>query len=279
MDQDKANTARKARDARRNAIRAAKQSYIMLKLHPTPQDVRQVLRSSRPAHAKAIPSLKDQTGGSQSSFEEKCRALRASLFPPPTPGKDIPKLQQSAMDLGMEFFGIISQEIQNTLDYCNRRSACGDDRIPYTVLDKAHRHQPSLLTDLLTASISIGYFPALLEHANCVVMPRGERNRHAPKSYHPISLLSNISKLFEKLVARRIGKAAIQVRALSSTQFGGIKNRSAIDALFAIIHPASEALAIHTKSKMLRPDRPTFLAGGIQGAFNNTDPARLVRIM
>ena len=74
---DKANAARRARNARRNSIRTAKQSYIMLKLQATtPQDVWQVLRNSRPAHTKAIPSLNNET-----TFEGKCTTLRSSLFP------------------------------------------------------------------------------------------------------------------------------------------------------------------------------------------------------
>ena len=109
----------------------------------------------------------------------------------------------------------------------------------------------------------------------------GKRDPYTPRFYHPISLLSNISKVFEKLVAKCVARAAIQVGALNSTQFGAIENRSAIDALFAITHPASEALLIPTTSNSgkLRPDRPTLLANDIRGAFNNTDPARLVRIM
>ena len=55
-------------------------------------------------------------------------------------------------------------------------------------------------------------------------------------------------------------------------QFGAIENRSAIDALFAILCPASEVLAIPSGSRKIRPDRPTFLANNTQGAFNNTDP-------
>ena len=87
---------------------------------------------------------------------------------------------------------------------------------------------------------------------------------HIPKSYRPISLLSNVSKVFEKLMARRIAKAALRVKALSSTQFGAIENRSAIDALFAITHPAAEVLAIPTPSgRRNPPDRPTFLANDI----------------
>ena len=45
INQDLANSARTARNARRNAVRAAKQSYLMLKLLETdPQDVWNVLR-------------------------------------------------------------------------------------------------------------------------------------------------------------------------------------------------------------------------------------------
>ena len=71
------------------------------------------------------------------------------------------------------------------------------------------------------------------------------------------------------------------MRALNSTQFGAIENRSAIDVLFAITHSSSKALLTLTisNSGKLRPDRPTLLAYDIRGAFNNTDPARLVHIM
>ena len=73
--------------------------------------------------------------------------------------------------------------------------------------------------------------------------------------------------------------AAIHVGALCNTQFGAIENRSAIDALFAITHPASEVLGVRIRPGKSRPDRPTFLANDIRGAFNNTDPVRVACIM
>lgn len=113
-----------------------------------------------------------------------------------------------------------------------------------------------------------------------MVNPKGgRRGCHAPKSYRPISLFSNTSKLFERIVARRIVRAAIQTQALASTQFGAVENRLAIDALFTLTHPASKVLAIPKKAGKLRPDRPTLLVNDIRGTFNNTDPARLTRTM
>ena len=65
---------------------------------------------------------------------------------------------------------------------------------------------------LFTASAKLGRFPEARKHANYVVTPKGgKRDPLAPRSYRPISLLSNISKIFEKLMAHRISKAAIRV--------------------------------------------------------------------
>lgn len=54
-DKERANSARIARNSRRNAIRAARQSCVMLKLQETgPQEVSKVLRDPKPAPFKAI---------------------------------------------------------------------------------------------------------------------------------------------------------------------------------------------------------------------------------
>lgn len=307
-DTSLAAEARAARNSRRNAVRAAEQGYLMLKLQATSQaEVWKVLKGAQPAHTRAIPDLNGPNvpnglngpngpngpnglnglngpnglnGQTSMKFTEKCAALRNALFPPPTAGDDIPALRPPNMDMRTEFSEITSAEVTRAISRCNKRSASGQDRVPYSVIEKAHRHLPALLPDLFTASIRTGHFPGAWKHANCVVIPRGgRRDPSVPKSYHPISLLSNISKVLEKLIAKRTADAALRVGALSNTQFGAVENRSAIDALFAILHPTSDALATPAGSKKIRPDRPTFLANDIQGAFNNTDPARLVKIM
>ena len=118
------------------------------------------------------------------------------------------------------------------------------------------------------------------KHANCIVVPKGgKRDPHAPNSYRPISLLSNISKVFEKIAVKRIADAAMQVGALCNTQFGAIENQSAIEALLAITHPASEVLGARVRPGKAWPDTPTFLANDIRGAFNITDPVHLAHIM
>ena len=133
-NQELANIARMARNSRRNAIQNAKQSYTLFKLQQTsPQDVWKVLRKSKPAHTKAIPPLQGLD-----SFEDKCQILRTTLFPPPTPGIDIPNLQEPKADLRNSTRNISSSEIRQAIKKCNWNAACGYDKIPYLVIEKAH---------------------------------------------------------------------------------------------------------------------------------------------
>ena len=62
----------------------------------SPQDVWKVLRNSKPAHTTAIPPLKGLD-----SFEDKCQILGTALFPPPTPGIDIPNLQLEELEANL----------------------------------------------------------------------------------------------------------------------------------------------------------------------------------
>ena len=108
------------------------------------------------------------------------------------------------------------------------------------------------------------YVLLIWKHANYIIVPKdGKRDPYAPNSHRPISLLSNISKVFEKIAAKRTADAAIHVGAVCNTQFGVIENRSAIDALFAITHPASEVLGVRVRQGKTRPDKPIFLANDI----------------
>ena len=228
-----------------------------------------------PAHTKAIPPL-----AGQESFEDKCQILCTTLFPLPNPGTDAPDLKPPLQDLQNSSRNITCSEISSSIKLCNRKLACGYDKIPYLLMEKAHSFRPDLRTNLFQSCIKFGYFPNIWKHANCMVIPKGgRRNPNSPNSYRPISLLCNISKVFEKVVAKRIAHAAIEVGALSSRQFGAIENRSANDALFATTHPASEALSVRVRPGKPCPDRPSLLANDIRGAFNNTDPTRLHWIM
>lgn len=163
------------------------------------------------------------------------------------------------------------------------------DQFSYLIVSQAHKADPELSPLLFSVSLKHGIFQRIWKHANCVVVAKGgKRNSSEAKSYRPISLLSYVGKLLEKVASRRIGEAALTSGAIADTQFGAVANRSAIDTLLAILDLAEEELRRTSPGekrkgkkgyKPMRGWQSSLLANDIAGAFNITDPARLVEIV
>lgn len=87
------------------------------------------------------------------------------------------------------------------------------------------------------------------------------------KHFRPISLLSCLGKMFEKILAASIAVAARATGALTDEQFGLLAHRSWIDALIMNLTDTQEwvLMANTHKTPALRP---TFLANDGNGTFN-----------
>ena len=58
--------------------------------------------------------------------------------------------------------------------------------------------------------------------------------KHIPTNYRPVSLISNIAKIFEKFINNRITNFINWCNLLTKNQYGFRKNRSTKDALFQL---------------------------------------------
>lgn len=64
------------------------------------------------------------------------------------------------------------------------------------------------------------------------------RPKHLPRSYRLIALLSCLEKVFEKIVARRLGDIELKSRLISIVHFGAIL---AVDAACTLTHDIERA--------------------------------------
>ena len=132
-------------------------------------------------------------------------------------------------------------EIQDFLSTMKSNKAHGPNSIPITILKdfKAHLSQP--LSDILNISFSTGVFPTLFKCAQVIpIFKSGDKLQ--TNNYRPISLLSNISKIIEKIVHRRLYLFLRQNKLLFLYQFGFRPGFSTTHALISLTDEIRAAL-------------------------------------
>jgi hypothetical protein len=178
-------------------------------------------------HKKPIPPIAGLV-----DFQSKANALRDGLFPDSAEPSNIPdNFVSSTNDLTQNFYPVTKRKINICLRNLNTVSAPGDDKLTYGVVQHFNNSLPYALLDLFTALFQYKCFPQEWKHANCIIIQKqGRAKQGDPKGYRPISLLSCMGKIFEKIAAKRIATAGVQCGAIANNQIGGQAQNSAIDA-------------------------------------------------
>lgn len=126
------------------------------------------------------------------------------------------------------------QEVINTIRDLNNSTAVGLDEVPVSLLKHCAEELAPPLVHLINMSFQNGIFPANLKYS--IIRPihkKGEKSKF--ENYRPIALLSNISKIFEKIVLTRIVKFLEKYKILNTTQNGYVKGRSTTRAMFQFL--------------------------------------------
>ena len=94
-------------------------------------------------------------------------------------------------------------EIANIISSLNSDKASGPDSIPYKILFLLKNEISKQLADLFNLSFMTGVFPSVLKTAKVVpVFKKDSKLNYS--NYHPISWLSNIEKILQKLMFKRL---------------------------------------------------------------------------
>ena len=97
------------------------------------------------------------------------------------------------------------------------------------------------LSDLFNYSVESGIFPLCFKISTIIPLHKSS-DKHSEENYRPISLITFISKIFEKLMTRRMNSFIKENRILSDNQFGFREGRSTSDAVLELVNDAAEAL-------------------------------------
>ena len=107
---------------------------------------------------------------------------------------------------------------------------CNIHEIAVSIIKLNSQHFAIPLTILFNHSITSGIFPQLLKHATVVPIHKNG-SKEELGNYRPISLLSNFSKIFEKLMKKFLINYLNTKKVINSRQYGFQSGLSTFDAL------------------------------------------------
>ena len=92
------------------------------------------------------------------------------------------------------------------------------------------------LAVIIRILIQQGSFPVCWRTANITALPKFSTPSQTPSKYRPISITPILSKIFERLLVKRLFSFVNRLNILPSTQFGFRKGLGTCDALLHLTH-------------------------------------------
>lgn len=112
------------------------------------------------------------------------------------------------------------QELKAEIANLTSKKSPGLDQIPNKVI----KHLPEKLlihiTGIFNRCLEIGYFPVVWKKAQILMFRKPHKNNTDPANYRPISLLSSLSKLFERIINHRLQEEISLLKIIPNIQYG-----------------------------------------------------------
>lgn len=192
-----------------------------------------------------IPPIKKDDGTWARSSEQKAECFASHLetiFQPHNLQEEEELLEETIPQDELVPSVSLKEVIKEIKHNINPKKAPGFDLITGEILRQLPRKALVKLTHIINAVIRLKYVPALWKVAEIVMVPKPGKPPHVASSYRPISLLPIMSKLFEKLLLKRM-QPIIEIKNLiPNHQFGFRHKHSTIDQLHRVTNIIENAL-------------------------------------
>lgn len=133
-------------------------------------------------------------------------------------------------------------EVSEILSSLNIRKASGPNSLPYPLISAVLDKCSHILSEIINLSFSSGVYPTKLKTANVIPIFKNKGSPLDVQNFRPISLLSNIDKVFQKLMHKRLTKFLEASKIIYPSQFGFRSKHSTDLALCHCVEKIYEAL-------------------------------------
>ncbi len=129
---------------------------------------------------------------------------------------------------------ITLEEVENAISNSNSRSAPGDDSITYEMIKLSGSKFNMVLLNIFNYCWATGQFPSCWKKGVVIAIPK-TAEAISVSDFRPITLLSCLGKLYEKIISERLRYILEVSNALSPYQFGFRSNKSSPEQLIRIV--------------------------------------------
>ena len=140
----------------------------------------------------------------------------------------------SRTNLKLHDISITSKMVKKIITNFDSSKASGPDYILVVVLKNCEPELSYILTKLFNKCLKESCFPDCWKVSSVVPVFKNVGERSTAKNYRPVSLLSVVSKVFEKLVNNRIVDHLEKCGLFSDFQYGFRSSRSTADLLTVV---------------------------------------------
>jgi len=115
---------------------------------------------------------------------------------------------------------ITLKELNDEIKNLKNSKAPGKDLITNQLIKTLPTKATLYLILIYNSILRLGYYPEAWKHAQVKMILKPGKSANEPRSYRPISLLSGLSKIFERLLLKRLFKVDLFKKAIPLHQFG-----------------------------------------------------------
>ena len=133
-------------------------------------------------------------------------------------------------------------EIVDMINNNINNKACGPNSIPNTILHLIKQNIAEPLADIINLSFTTGIYIDKLKISKVIPIYKEKDDKLLSKNFRPISLLSNINKIFEKIMHKRMYGFLEEQGFIYENQFGFRKNHSTTHALLDLTEDVRKAI-------------------------------------
>ena len=133
-------------------------------------------------------------------------------------------------------------ELENVINSLPKNKASGIDEIPYEFISHLDEKLKNQLLEIMNSCWTNETFPTNWKHAIILPFLKPNKDPTQPTSYRPLSLVSNIGKIYEKLILNRMYWYLENNTLLPEYQTGFRRERSTEDQLARLEHIICKSL-------------------------------------